>query len=66
MSQLRDEQVHRCLSADISPHDAVERQELGRRILELMESLPASQREVLRLKFQHGLLLPGDQPDQRP
>src|SRR5215472_7955880 len=43
MSQLREEQVHRCLSTDPAPHDAVERQELGRRVLELMESLPPSQ-----------------------
>lgn len=54
MSQLREEQVHRCLSTDPAPLDVVERQELGRRVLELMESLPPSQREVLRLKFQNG------------
>ena len=54
MSQLREEQVHRCLSADPPPLDVVERQELGRRVLELMESLPPNQREVLRLKFQNG------------
>ena len=54
MSQLREEQLHRCLSADPAPLDLVERQELGRRVLELMESLPQNQREVLRLKFQNG------------
>jgi RNA polymerase sigma-70 factor (ECF subfamily) len=54
MSQLREEQVHRCLSADPPPLDVVERQELGRRVLELIESLPPNQREVLRLKFQNG------------
>jgi RNA polymerase sigma factor (sigma-70 family) len=54
MSQLREEQVHRCLSADPAPLDVVERQELGRRVLDLLENLPTSQREVLRLKFQNG------------
>ena len=54
MSQLREEQVHRCLSGDPAPLDAIERQELGRRVLELLETLPINQREVLRLKFQNG------------
>ena len=54
MSQLREEQVHRCLSTDPAPLETLERQELGRRVLELMENLPANQREVLRLKFQNG------------
>ncbi len=38
MSQLREEQVHRCLSTDPAPLDAIERQELGRRVLELLET----------------------------
>src|SRR5438874_4267061 len=54
MSQLREEQVHRCLSLDPAPPDVAERQELGKRVLELIETLPANQREVLRLKFQDG------------
>src|SRR5437764_949295 len=54
MSQLREEQVHRCLSLDPAPPDVAERQELGQRVLELLETLPPSQREVLRLKFQNG------------
>ena len=54
MSQLREEQVHRCLSPDPAPVDVAERRELGQRVLELLEALPASQREVLRLKFQNG------------
>ncbi len=54
MSQLREEQVHRCLSTDPAPLDAIERQELGRRVLELLENLPINQREVIRLKFQNG------------
>lgn len=54
MSQLREEQVHHCSSPDPGPLDLVERRELGRRALELLDTLPASQREVLRLKFQNG------------
>ena len=54
MIPLREEQVRRCLSNDPSPIDVAERRELGIRVLELMESLPAGQREVLRLKFQNG------------
>jgi RNA polymerase sigma factor (sigma-70 family) len=54
MSQLREEQVHRCLSPDPAPIEVAERRELGQRVLELLEALPANQREVLRLKFQNG------------
>jgi RNA polymerase sigma-70 factor (ECF subfamily) len=54
MSQLREEQVHRCLSTDPAPLETIEQKELGRRVLELLEILPANQREVLRLKFQNG------------
>ena len=54
MTQLRDEQVLRCLSPDPGPLDVAERHELGSRVLELLEALPANQREVIRLKFQNG------------
>jgi RNA polymerase sigma factor (sigma-70 family) len=54
MSPLREEQVRRCLSTDPAPLEMIERQELGRRVLELLENLPPNQREVLRLKFQNG------------
>jgi RNA polymerase sigma-70 factor (ECF subfamily) len=54
MSQLREEQVQRCLSPDPAPLEVAERQDLGRRVLELLEGLPTNQREVLRLKFQNG------------
>jgi RNA polymerase sigma factor (sigma-70 family) len=54
MSQLRDEQVLRCLSPAPSPLDVAERDELSGRILDLLESLPPNQREVIRLKFQNG------------
>jgi len=54
MSRLSEEHVHRCLSHAPSPPDAAERRELAGRVLELIETLPASQREVIRLKFQNG------------
>jgi RNA polymerase sigma factor (sigma-70 family) len=54
MTQLRDEQVLRCLHPDPGPLDLAERHELGTRVLELLEALPPSQREVIRLKFQNG------------
>ncbi len=54
MSQLREEQVLRCLSPGPAPLEAAERRELGERVLELLETLPVNQREVIRLKFQNG------------
>jgi RNA polymerase sigma factor (sigma-70 family) len=49
MSQIREEQVLRCLSPGPAPLEAAERQELGERVLELLETLPINQREVIRL-----------------
>ena len=54
MSQLREEQVLRCLNPGPAPLEAAERRELGERVLELLETLPVNQREVIRLKFQNG------------
>jgi RNA polymerase sigma-70 factor (ECF subfamily) len=54
MTQLRDEQVHRCLSPEPGPLEAALRHDLSGRVLELLEGLPANQREVVRLKFQNG------------
>jgi RNA polymerase sigma factor (sigma-70 family) len=54
MTQLREEQVLRCLHPDPGPLDLAERHELGTRVLELLEALPPNQREVIRLKFQNG------------
>jgi RNA polymerase sigma factor (sigma-70 family) len=54
MTQLRDEQVLRCLHPAPGPLDVAERHELGMRVLELLEALPTNQREVIRLKFQNG------------
>ena len=54
MTQLREEQVLRCLHPAPGPLDVAERHELGTRVLELLEELPPNQREVIRLKFQNG------------
>jgi len=54
MNQLRDEQVHRCLSPEPGPLDVALRHDLSGRVMELLEALPANQREVVRLKFQNG------------
>lgn len=54
MTQLREDQVSRCLTSAPGPAEAAERHDLGARVLALMESLPINQREVLRLKFQNG------------
>lgn len=54
MSRLSDEQVDRCVSSDPSPLDVAERRESAARVLDLLETLPAGQREVIRLKFQNG------------
>ena len=54
MTQLHDEQVHGYTSPEPSPFDAAMRRDLASRALDLLEVLPASQREVIRLKFQNG------------
>jgi RNA polymerase sigma-70 factor (ECF subfamily) len=54
MTQLHDEQVHRCLSPDAGPLDAALRRDLSSRVIDLLEVLPVNQREVIRLKFQNG------------
>src|SRR3954452_10209087 len=54
MTHLSQEQVQRCLSPAPGPPDVAERRELASRVLDLLDSLPPSQREVIRLKFQNG------------
>ena len=54
MTRLSDEQVHHCASADPSPPDVAEHRESAARVLDLVETLPPNQREVIRLKFQNG------------
>ncbi len=54
MTQLHEEQVHRCLSPDPGPLEAAVRRDLASRVVDLLEVLPLNQREVIRLKFQNG------------
>ncbi len=54
MTQLHEEQVHRCLSPDPGPLEAAASRDLASRVLDLLEVLPLNQREVIRLKFQNG------------
>jgi len=54
MTQISDEQAHGCLSTDPSPPELAEHRESAARVLDLLETLPASQREAIRLKFQNG------------
>jgi RNA polymerase sigma-70 factor (ECF subfamily) len=54
MTQLSEERVQRCLSPDPGPLDLSERRDLAAKALKLLDDLPPSQREVIRLKFQNG------------
>src|SRR5262245_10298276 len=54
MTQLNEEQVRRCLTPMPGPADVAERRELASRVLDLLDSLPANQQDVVRLKFQNG------------
>jgi len=54
MARLSEEQMHDVPSPDPSPPDVLERRDDAARALRLLEALPESQREVLRLKFQNG------------
>ena len=54
MTRLSDEQVQRRPSPDPGPTEIAERRESAARVLDLLETLPSSQREVIRLKFQNG------------
>ena len=54
MSRLSDEQVHHCASSEPDPSELAERRDAAARVVDLLETLPASQQEVIRLKFQNG------------
>lgn len=54
MSRLSDDQAGRQPSPTPGPFDLAEQRDLGARALELLETLPPNQREVIRLKFQNG------------
>jgi RNA polymerase sigma-70 factor (ECF subfamily) len=54
MTRLSDEQLRSRQDDLPAPPEVLERQEAASRILQLLEGLPANQREVIRLKFQNG------------
>ena len=54
MTQLSPEQVQVRTSPDPGPPAVLEAREATARVLDLLESLPKNQREVIRLKFQNG------------
>lgn len=54
MSQLTDERVHVMAAPEPSPPETLQIKEDTERILQLLEGLPPSQREVIRLKFADG------------
>jgi len=54
MAHLSDERMQTIPSAEPDPPQVMERREDAARVLDLLDHLPASQREVIRLKFQNG------------
>lgn len=54
MAHLSEEQVAQRPSPDLSPPDSAERRDSAAQIFQLLDRLPPSQREVIRLKFQNG------------
>ena len=55
MATASEDGVLERASAEPGPDAAAERSEGAARVLRALADLPANQREVLRLKFQHGL-----------
>ncbi len=54
MSLLSDEQQNGQVQTEPGPADACELRDSAAHALEMLETLPPNQREVIRLKFQHG------------
>ncbi len=54
MTRLSDEHAGACASSDPSPSEVLETHESAAHVLQVLENLPPSQREVIRLKFQSG------------
>lgn len=55
MKTMDDENARRLASTAPPPTERIEQQDSLRHVLEVLGTLPEKQREVLRLKFQHGL-----------
>ncbi len=54
MTRLSDDHAQVHPSDEPGPCEVLERRESATRVLQLLENLPPSQREVIRLKFQNG------------
>jgi RNA polymerase sigma factor (sigma-70 family) len=54
MARLSDDHLHVYPSHDAAPAEAIEHREEAARVLALLGTLPQSQQEVIRLKFQNG------------
>ena len=54
MTQLSDEQVEVRPCTDPGPPELIETKESAAQVMGLLDRLPSSQREVIRLKFQNG------------
>ena len=54
MTQLSQDQVQVRTSPEPGPPDVLEAREATARVLDLLDTLPQGQREVIRLKFQNG------------
>ncbi len=57
MSPLTEAQAAACPSRDPAPSAVAERREATDRVLEILDTLPANQQEVIRLKFQVAMVL---------
>lgn len=55
MKSLSPEATATCTSRDPTPSEALERQDTAGNLTALLATLPESQQEVVRLKFQNGL-----------
>jgi RNA polymerase sigma-70 factor (ECF subfamily) len=54
MNPLSDEHAEGCPGAEPDPAEALAQSDAARQALAMLETLPLNQREVIRLKFQHG------------
>ena len=54
MTRLNEHHVQTCLSPGPDPSEAAQGRDLAARAIELLDTLPPGQREVIRLKFQNG------------
>ena len=55
MTTLNEIELENCTNCELSPASALEQREDATRVLQLLDSLPLNQQEVVRLKFQNDL-----------